>query len=580
MLTSCPIPVNFTFDIPKTSVGLILLCALGNLHVSWTIWKLYMYFYDYQQLETEILLVWYIGAAAGGLFGTILNSSCSKILIYVRMIVIIISSRYIFSQHFTLFYVIFQYSIAVALIPVSVCFVLNQTFSYNLLLIGRGTAGVLYGVTLVTLILHIADNSSQFMRRHFMWTITAINLLPSVLLAETISTDVNASIGVIMFALAIFTLIFMPCTYESIVFLLKNGTDLRALEIMLKLRNESRHYIRRDFNEFKMMLVEDYSDGGNIFSNGNIRPLFLVLLLRLLNVLLTNSCIYWIFLANVWFDYQHWMSSKSISNQIRLVQDVYENVTAPDNTTENLVFDRDFNSTNFFNETFSENDNDIANTTDYDRATTTEPDIPTTNNSFSILNHLFVHSAYSYRLPPLEIVQFVLIVSLVKILVGVPFLCLAEKFQVYRNRVIFKVVLCIGIINLIFFMATLVCNLYDDSLLFTFYIAKLLSVIYGFYLLVAFSVDTIGHSELSESFSLFKRYGCTAFIVICEHLSYAIAILLVVNALYPFYFHLVQSVAICFICYLLLRWMPNECLNCTLREARDKHFVKMATANN
>lgn len=469
---------------------------------------------------------------------------------------------------------IFQYSVAVALIPVSVCFVLHQTFSYNLLLIGRTMAGILYGVTLITLILHIADNSSQFMRRHFMWTITAINLLPTVLLAEIISTDVTASIGVIMFALAIFTLIFMPCTYESIVFLLKNGTDLRALEIMLKLRNESRHYIRRDFNEFKMMLVEDYSDDGNIFSNGNSRPLFLILLLRLLNVLLTSSCIYWIFLANVWFDYQHWMFTKNVSSPMTaIVQNPFENGTMLNDTTTNFT-DNYTTFSNPINETVSTEANSISNITDYNK---------TIQNEFknaAIVSDLFIHSAYSYRLPPLQIVHFVLIVSLVKIVVGVPVLCLTEKFQVYRNRVIFKVTFCIAIINLIFFMATLACNLYDDSLIFTFYIAKLLSVIYGFYLLVAFAIDTIGYTELGESFSLTKRYGCIAFIVICEHLAHAMAIILVLNALYPFYFHVIQSMVICYICYMLLKWMPNECLNCTLRVARDKHFVKMATANN
>lgn len=419
-----------------------------------------------------------------------------------------------------------------------------------------------------------------------MWTITIINILPTILLAEIISTDVNASMGVIMFALAIITLIFMPCTYESIVFLLKNGNDLRALEIVLKLRNESRHSIRRDFNELKVMLIEDYSDDGNICSNGNSRPLFLVLLLRLLNVLLTSSCIYWIFLANIWFDYQHWMQQVSLSNQtLEIVDDLFENSTELNIlAAQDFNFDQDNNDTttvpNLFNETIATVTSVISNITDFNKASANESNIPMENNNFSIVNHLFVHSAYSYRLPSLQIIQFILVVSFVKIITGIPFLCLAEKFHVYRNRVIFKVTLIIAIINLIFFMATLASNWYDDDLIFTFYIAKLLSVIHGFYLLVAFSIDTIGYSELGESFSLSKRYGCIAVIVICEHLSYAIAVLLVINALFPFYFHMIQSLVICFICYLLLKWMPNECLNCTLRVARDKHFVKMATANN
>lgn len=509
----------------------------------------------------------------------------------------------------------FQYSIAVGLIPVSTTFVLHQTSSsYNLLLIGRALAGFLYGVTLVTLILHIADNSSQFMRRHFMWTISAINLLPTVILAEFISTvtgfcDVNASIGVIMFALAILTLIFMPCTYESIVFLLANGTDLRALEIMLKLRNESRHYIRRDFNEFKMMLVEDYSDGGNIFSNGNSRPLFLVLLVRLLNVLLTSNCVYWIFLANIWFDFQYWNRHANRSTEmLEIVQNVFANQSSfndttlfnsnmdlyskpspssppplPQGTIENI---ESFTNSSEFNATLHDSLAAVFNQTLNNLMVADQPMMngqmvmDNGAKNATIINDSFIHSAYSYRLPVLPVTHFLAIVSIIKIVVGIPFLCYAETFQIYRNRIILKVALCIGGINLIFFMATLVCSLTDDSLIFTFYIAKLLSVIYSLYLLIAFSVDTIGYCELGESFSLTKRYGCIAFIVACEYLFYAIAILLIMNALFRFYFHVIQSMVICFICYVLLKCLPNECLNCTLRSARDKHFVKMANANN
>lgn len=507
-----------------------------------------------------------------------------------------------------------QYSIAVALIPVSMAFVFHEMCAYNLLLIGRALAGTLYGVTLVTLVLHIADNSSQFMRQHFMWIISAINLLPTVLLAEFISTvtgfcDVNASIGVIMFVLAIFTLIFMPCTYESIVFLLENGTDLRALEIMLKLRNESRHFIRRDFNEFKMQLVEDYSDDRNIFSNGNARPLFLVLLLRLLNVFLTSNCIYWLFLTNVWFDFKRWTNAIGLSTTAAMETTTTEfenqtetqapttteylettdmSVTEFESSTDSMSIE---NTTMILNETnqsepfalslssdiFDIQTNAFSNDNDFNGTANFTEDIDQTTTEFT---DFFVRSAYSYHLPVLQITQFLLIVFIIKIAFGIPFHCFVEKFQVYRNRAVFKVTLGIAIINLIFFTATLVCSIIDDTLLFTFYMAKLLSLIYGLYLLIAFSIDAIGYCELGESFSLTKRYACIAFIIIGEYLCHALAILLIMHAMVRFYFHVVQAAIICAICYLLVRRMPNECLNCTLRGARDKHFVKMATTNN
>lgn len=64
-----------------------MLCALGNLHVSWTIWQLLLYVFDYQNTtDTDALIGWFLGAAGGGVLGAILNASWSKILIYVRMI--------------------------------------------------------------------------------------------------------------------------------------------------------------------------------------------------------------------------------------------------------------------------------------------------------------------------------------------------------------------------------------------------------------------------------------------------------------------------------------------------------------
>lgn len=61
----------------------MLLCATGNLHVSWTVWQLLLYVFDYQNTETDTLIAWFAGVAGGGLLGALLNASWSKILIYV-----------------------------------------------------------------------------------------------------------------------------------------------------------------------------------------------------------------------------------------------------------------------------------------------------------------------------------------------------------------------------------------------------------------------------------------------------------------------------------------------------------------
>lgn len=68
------------------TTGLVLLFALGNLHVSWTIWQMLLYVFDNEAaelVETSVLICWFVGVVGGAIFGAFLNSSWSKILIYV-----------------------------------------------------------------------------------------------------------------------------------------------------------------------------------------------------------------------------------------------------------------------------------------------------------------------------------------------------------------------------------------------------------------------------------------------------------------------------------------------------------------
>lgn len=77
------ISLSILFLSHPSKIGLLLLCATGNLHVSWTIWQLLLYFFDHENTETDILIAWFIGAAGGALLGALLNANWSKILIYV-----------------------------------------------------------------------------------------------------------------------------------------------------------------------------------------------------------------------------------------------------------------------------------------------------------------------------------------------------------------------------------------------------------------------------------------------------------------------------------------------------------------
>lgn len=64
-------------------LGFLLLCASGSLHISWTIWQLIAFIYEYQEVKTSILIAWYAGTVGGAIFGSFANSKWSKICIYV-----------------------------------------------------------------------------------------------------------------------------------------------------------------------------------------------------------------------------------------------------------------------------------------------------------------------------------------------------------------------------------------------------------------------------------------------------------------------------------------------------------------
>lgn len=73
---------------------------------------------------------------------------------------------------------------------------------------------------------------------------------------------------------------------ESPVYLIRKYRDNEAIDIMIRLRSESHETadIRRDFSEFKTMVLEDGKSSLNIFDRKNRWPLFTVLLLKVIFV--------------------------------------------------------------------------------------------------------------------------------------------------------------------------------------------------------------------------------------------------------------------------------------------------------
>lgn len=482
----------------------------------------------------------------------------------------------------------FQYFGGVSCCLVSLFFILSNDSiiaDFNYLLLGRTFIGIIYGIISVTLLLHIADNSSQFFRRFLLWVYGFVLSIPLFLVAylfgcfmETANFQMAA--GFIMMAGSIIAMILMPVTYESIVYLIGTGNkDLKALGILIKLRNNARQFIKHDFNELRVMIVEDSQRGANIFRHGNCLPLSLVLLLRLLNAVLANNLINFVFVSNLWYDF-----GSRIQNETKSVADELEMfITNMSTTTEDYVF-TDFNST-IETTTILPNigllDINLQNATETTESTTfldLMEKVTSDYNAtevFSVrdsVNAVFIHSFYTYQKPALAPELILLLIFVAKLLFGIPFLYVAEKAGIFRNRIFFKTCLIIGIVNFIssiFVRISYVCD--DSSLMFTYYLVKLFNVIKLSFILVSFGVDTIGYEELAESFSLTKRNGSIAAVLITEHLG-SLFCLFILFDFYYFYYHYLHAIMIIIISYSLLRFMPVNPLDLSLRNARDKYW--------
>lgn len=89
-------------------------------------------------------------------------------------------------------------------------------------------------------------------------------------------------------------------TYEPITLLLKLGFEPEARDVLRHLRNgvTDELFIQHEIDEKRRMLIEDYDDNGQrcgfvgVFSNGNLKTIFLILMLRLLNVFTSNIYLY------------------------------------------------------------------------------------------------------------------------------------------------------------------------------------------------------------------------------------------------------------------------------------------------
>lgn len=184
------------------------------------------------------------------------------------------------------------------------------------LLAGRVLAGISGGVVFLTLLIHAAENTVKEIRGFVICSISLLRAISTFLASLLfiipyynprpianpnnateiihVTFDVDLLLGIVTFVYAIIALLMVPyLTYESVPFLIQHNRERKALENLIKLRRESTDTwpVRNDFDELRLMVLEDYRTPGvnrNIFTNGNWRPLLIIFAVRLLSLLASN----------------------------------------------------------------------------------------------------------------------------------------------------------------------------------------------------------------------------------------------------------------------------------------------------
>lgn len=179
---------------------------------------------------------------------------------------------------------------------------------YLAILFGRMLGGIAHGILYVTIVSHYADNTIAEMRGRTVSSIGVIFNSTAVFVAlfnlnnngliDVSSAYSDQLTGILTLVWSIVGLaINYFFTRESVPFLLRRGQEQDALQTLMRLRNESTDTpsIRNEIDDMRQLVNQAKIENQNIFSNGNVRPLLLVTMLKL-QAFLTNNAIFNFFL--------------------------------------------------------------------------------------------------------------------------------------------------------------------------------------------------------------------------------------------------------------------------------------------
>lgn len=171
---------------------------------------------------------------------------------------------------------------------------------FYIIVFAKFFAGIAHGITYVTVISHLSDNCTKFSRgfqasfNFFCLQIGLIASLPSIIAHVNLNLAVhpwriNGGLSCFLSLIAIIST--LKFTKESVIDLIRKGQNVKALRTLQELRGEKFEttMIRDDFDEIKVMLIEDkFVESNSIFLDSNMRPLLTLLLLKISLVLSFN----------------------------------------------------------------------------------------------------------------------------------------------------------------------------------------------------------------------------------------------------------------------------------------------------
>lgn len=183
----------------------------------------------------------------------------------------------------------------------SSCAVVAFPVDFYVNVFARHFAGIAHGLAYVTVISHLSENCTKWMRgshaalNFLCLQIGLIISLPAIIAYANRNLNIHPwriNGGVCCFLSLIAIICTSKFTKESVIDLIKKGHDLKALRTMQYLRCETFETtsIRDDFDDLKVMIIEDKTiENNSILSDGNFRPLVLTLLLKISFVLSFNN---------------------------------------------------------------------------------------------------------------------------------------------------------------------------------------------------------------------------------------------------------------------------------------------------